>query len=1163
MTGLEYTYTELPTIEQLQKMQQLPGGLGWEHIEANHLAPTPEQRDDYHEVLLIPRLQRQLREINLDDNKQPWLDERRINQAISQLQNLGPGKLMEKNETLTKLLLTGVKVEGLTGKQITINLIDFDHPKRNDFLAISQFRIDPPGVKGPNGHYRPDIILFVNGIPLVVIECKAPGADMLKSGIQDLLKYSNQRHSPLPEGIERLFHYNQLMISCTSGRAVVGTVGSQPKHYLEWKDTSPFDSNLIAQVLDITNPTLPDEELISSAANYLLPEDKSDKYCPTAFRSPLTPLFKGGTGVKASLKKGGTGVKVPLFKGDLGGSNEVLYPVQKSGETLTAVKSGEKLEDLIDPSKLNRRQQLIAGMLHPANLLDILRHYILFTTKHNRRIKIVPRYQQFRGVSKAVDRLLHGKTKTQHGSEDQRGGIIWHYQGSGKSLDMVFILRKLRTIPQLQQFKAVIVTDRTDLEDQLQQTATLSGQTLQVATSIKDLAKKLRQTGPGIVFGMVQKFNKINELKQYADIEELNNALNPSENILLLIDEAHRSHSNTLHAYLSKALPNCAKIGFTGTPIISAKKKKTKDIFANDENPYIDIYSIRDSQKDKVTVPIFYEGLETMGAVKGANTLDQLFEVLFQDYTAEERAAIKSKYVSKKNVLNSKELMKDKARHILRHYVTRIMQGKFKAQVAASDREACVLYQQYLTAAKDELIQELESNAVILQSLKLESAPAEYRTLVQAYPYLDTIKRLEFAAIISANSKNDPQAWKQWTDENNHTIYKNRFWKSLDEDGLAFLIVNNKLLVGFDAPLEQVLYVDRSLVEHDLLQAIARTNRTAEGKDYGLIVDYYGIDIAAAMSVYDQEDVDGAWFDIQEELPKLHEAHHRVMNFWQERNLNIYDDKEACVNILNHDEQSRAEFYQLLREFLQAMDAFLPRPQALRYLKDAKKLGELKKLVDDIFRDERPEDAKEKVQALIDQHIQSQGINLKVSPVNILDLDFEQRVQQRRSVQTRAAEMEHAIRYHIRTHLDDDPVYYRNLSDKLEEILQRLGADWNAIATEFLNLAEKVRAEQTEVSENQPSARIRPFFNALMDTLELPTPEIATQLQIFTTELVDFIYNQSYVIGFWNDLVARENLCKNIWLKLEDLNVFPDSKLDGLADQITQLAERHDVNRGR
>ncbi|MHC5824478.1 MAG: DEAD/DEAH box helicase family protein, partial [Nostoc sp.] len=309
-----------------------------------------------------------------------------------------------------------------------------------------------------------------------------------------------------------------------------------------------------------------------------------------------------------------------------------MYPVQKSGETLAAVKSGEKLEDLIDISGLNRRQQLIAGMLHPANLLDILRHYILFTTKHNRRIKIVPRYQQFRGVSKAVNRLIHGKTKTEHGSQDQRGGIIWHYQGSGKSLDMVFILRKLRTIPQLQQFKAVIVTDRTDLEDQLSETATLSGQTLQVAQNIKDLAKKLRQTGPGIVFGMVQKFNKINAAKEYADIDELNNALNPSEDILLLIDEAHRSHNKTLHAYLSAALPNCAKIGFTGTPIISAQKKKTAEIFANDENPYIDIYSIRDSQKDKVTVPIFYEGLETMGAVKGATTLDQLFEVLFQDY---------------------------------------------------------------------------------------------------------------------------------------------------------------------------------------------------------------------------------------------------------------------------------------------------------------------------------------------------------------------------------------------------------------------------------------------------------------------------------------------------------------------------------------------------
>jgi len=1094
--GLEYTVTELPTIAQLQKMQQLPGNLKWEHIEANHLATTPEERNNYQEVLLLPRLQRKLREINLDDSGNPWLDERRITQAINQLQRLGPGKLMEKNETATKLLLSGVKVDGITNQQVTINLIDFDHPERNDYLAISQFRVDKPGATSPKDSSRPDIVLFVNGIPVVVIECKAPGANMLKSGIQDLLKYSNQRNSLIPEGCEPLFYYNQLMISCTSARAVVGTVGSQPQHYLEWKDTTPFDPNRIADILGIENPRLHPEELISSDANYLLTEPNN-----------------------SSIRDNST--------------------------------------DLIDSSKLNRRQQLIAGMLHPANLLNIIRHYTLFTTKQNRRVKIVPRYQQYRAVEKAIYRLQNGQTKAEHGSDDQRSGIIWHYQGSGKSLDMVFILRKLRTVPELQAFKVVVITDRTDLEKQLSETATLSGQSLQIAQNIKDLAKKLGDTAPGIIFGMIQKFRKIVDSEEWDNLDELKTALNPSPNILLLIDEAHRSHSNTLHLYLSAALPNCAKIGFTGTPIISSKKKQTKEIFANQENPYIDVYSIRDSQKDGVTVPIFYEGLETMGAVRGANTLDQLFEVLFAECTPEQLAEIKSKYARKSDVLKAKDLIKAKSRHMLQHYVTRIMPSKFKAQLAASDREACVMYQEYLTAAKTELIQELEAKAPILQNLKLETAPAEYRDLLQAYPYLDTIKRLEFAAIVSADSKKDPQSWKIWTDESNHNTYTNRFWKTLDEDGLAFLIVQNKLLVGFDAPLEQVLYVDRSLKEHDLLQAIARTNRTATGKDYGLIVDYYGIDIAAAMQVYDSKDVDGAWFDVREELPKLEAAHRRVMDFWRQRQFSIYDDLEACVNALNHDEISRAEFYQLLRQFLQEMDAFLPRPQALPYLKDAKQLGQLKKIVDDIFRDERPEDPKPKVQALIDEHVQSQGIDLKVAPVNILDFNFEQRVQQRHSTQTRAAEMEHAIRYHIRTHLDDDPVYYRKLSEKLEQILQNHQSNWDFIAAEFLNLAQKVRTEQTDSEENQINVKIRPFYNALIDVLESPTPEQQNQIQIFASEIVDFINSQTNIINFWNDLVVRKELRKQIWVKLEDSMFFPDSKLDALADQITQLAERH------
>lgn len=1094
--GPEYTLAEAPTLRQLEGMATLSDNLGWEHIEAKPLAPTPEEtdsqgtllRDDYHHILLFGILRRQLQAINLDSNGQPWLDTPRINQAVNRLKDLDLGRLMEKNETATNLLLSGTQVEGLQGKDVSINYIDFDHPERNSFLAINQFRIDPPGITGPKGSHRPDIILFVNGIPLVVIECKTYGPDMLTSGIQDLLKYSNQRGSDTPEGVESLFYYNQLMVACTPGRAIVGTVGSKPKHFLEWKDTQPFPPESIAQNLGIQQPNVPPEELVDDTTE----------------------------------------------------------------------------DDMLDQSGLNRRQQLIAGLLYPSNLLDIVRHYTLYTVKHSRRIKIVPRYQQFRAVYKAIHRLIHGQPDADPNLANPRGGIIWHYQGSGKSLDMVFILRKLRTIPELQAFKVVIITDRTDLEDQLSGTAALSGQPLQVTKSTKDLAKKLRQTGPGLIFGMIQKFRKISTTRDlnpkkdtadnYDNIQELNETLNESDKILLLIDEAHRSHGNILHAYLNTALPNCIKIGFTGTPIISGKKKKTAEIFGS----FIDEYTIRDSQRDGVTVPILYEGLEAMGAVTNADLIDQLFDVLFTTttYSEEDRARIRAK-VTKTDIRQAKEIMQAKAKHLLRHYLTRIMSAGFKAQLATSSRQACVDYHKYLSDARDELVQELESQAVILEQLTPDTAPDNLRYLAEAYQYLPDIKRLEFAAIISGSQKKDPSDWKQWTEETNHTQYINRFWKPLTEDGMAILIVQSKLLVGFDAPLEQVLYVDRNLEEDGLLQAIARTNRTAEGKSYGLIVDYYGIDIAKALAVYDQEDVSQAFFDITEEKPKLDEAHRRVIAFWQEHNIDIYGDLEICSNLLQ-DMRLRAEFFEHLRRFLKQLDIFFPRSEAIQYYGDAKRLGEIKKLVDDIYRDEVPEDTKVKIQSLIDQYVTSQGIDQKIEPLDILTLDLSQQApRRRRTAQANAAEMENALRREIRNNLNDDPIYFQNLSQKITEIIERLGEDWDAREEEIRNVA---RGYQTDQSDDAPGTdrRIRPFYNALAEKVANPDPP--EPLETYATELVDFIASETTkVTNFWTDPVAREELRKQIWQNLEDSALFPDDSIDKLADDITHLAKQHSL----
>ncbi|MEI2583880.1 type I restriction endonuclease [Scytonema sp. PRP1] len=305
-------------------------------------------------------------------------------------------------------------------------------------------------------------MLLVNGIPLVVIECKSPNLDNpITAAINDLLQYSNQRNSSQPEGAEKLFHYNLLMIAASRGRAVAGAVGANHEYYVEWKT-------------DLT-PLTPLSLRVSPAETLRVSEapPQEARQSPTAGNPP--------TALDSPQAREGEKIPLPASGEGLG----VGFPA-----------NGERS---------NTRQMLIAGMLNPTNLLDILRNFTLYETSGGRTIKIVPRYQQYRAVQEAIDRLLHNQTRLQHGTDDQRGGIIWHTQGAGKSLTMVYLIRKIRTIPELRRFKIVVVTDRTDLEKQLSDTAVLTGEPLQIAKKVKKLEQYLQQPGAGLVFGMIQK----------------------------------------------------------------------------------------------------------------------------------------------------------------------------------------------------------------------------------------------------------------------------------------------------------------------------------------------------------------------------------------------------------------------------------------------------------------------------------------------------------------------------------------------------------------------------------------------------------------------------------------------------------------------------------
>jgi type I site-specific restriction-modification system R (restriction) subunit len=469
-----------------------------------------------------------------------------------------------------------------------------------------------------------------------------------------LLQYSNQRGSSQPEGAEKLFHYNQLMIAASQHRAAAGTIGANYEHFVEWKDVRPPQPPLVRgeqeQAAQEVPPLTPEatEEVspLATGARGVLSSTKGEQEQAAQEVSPLTPeateevppLATGARGVLSSTKGEQEQAAQEVSPLTPEATEEVPPLATGALEEVPPLATGalEEVPPLARGARgvlpeLNSRQMLIAGMLQPANLLDILRNFTLFKTSGGRTIKLVPRYQQYRAVHEAIGRLLHNPSRTQHGTDDQRGGIIWHTQGSGKSLTMVYLIRKIRTIPALRRFKIVVVTDRTDLEKQLSDTAVLTGEPLQKAKNVKKLENYLKQPGAGLVFGMIQKFQGGEDSEEEEKFEPMPKNLNPSEDILVLIDEAHRSHASTLHTNLLTALPNCVRIGFTGTPIVQSAKKTTEQIFGG----FIDQYNIRQSQEDKVTLPILYEGLEARGTVTQGDDLDQLFEIVFQDKTPE------------------------------------------------------------------------------------------------------------------------------------------------------------------------------------------------------------------------------------------------------------------------------------------------------------------------------------------------------------------------------------------------------------------------------------------------------------------------------------------------------------------------------------------------
>lgn len=1044
--GWELEDVEKPFVVQLQ-------GLGWTPVEGSLDDPALTERKSFAEVLQESVLRERLRAINLRDG-QPWLDEERLGEAVATITRLGAAKLMEANQKATELLLKGITVDGLPGwdggRGQTIQYIDWDTPTNNRFTVINQYRVDcPPGYDSGKKFIVPDLVLLVNGIPLVVVECKSPSIpEPLAEAVDQLRRYSNQRKVAFEveenEGNEALFASVQLLIATSYDEARVGCIGAGFAHFAHWKTVVGPDGNGSEQ------------------------------------------------GVAAALGK----------------------------------------------AMLSEQERLVAGMLAPAHLLDLMRHFMLFMQVGGQTIKTVCRYQQYRAVNHAIARLKRGQTRAEHGESDQRGGIIWHTQGSGKSLTMVFLVRKMRTNEQLRRFKVIVITDRKDLQNQLAATATLSGELPEVASNIEGVKALARRKGPGLVFATIQKYRnpelddeasvapdsagaatpaKAAEKRAPYQASKPFEVLNDDESILVLVDEAHRTQAGDLHANLQAGLPNCARIGFTGTPIIMGEKKRTHEIFG----AFIDKYTIKEAEADGATVPVLYEGRTANGAVKDGASLDELFEDLFREYSEEELELIKKKYATKGHIFEAPALIADKARDLLRHYVTNILPNGYKAQVVAYSRIAAIRYFHALQVARDELLAEADALSAMDKGLDDEALcqrSPQVQARVQAWRYRDTLRTLEFAPIISG-ANNDPAEWKAWTDGSKHEQLIKRFKKPLHHeqpgkaDPLAFLIVKSMLLTGFDAPIEGVMYLDRPIKEAELLQAIARVNRTGFGKRCGIVVDYYGVanHLQEALAAYADEDIEGALSSVKDEVPVLRDRHLRVVDVLRRQGVESLEDIEACVIALAS-EKVRAEFTVKLKAFLDSLDTVLPRPEGLPFVKEAKRLAYIHARARGRYKDlpQLGKDVGAKVRKLIDDHVISLGIDPKIPPIQLTDADFEKQLARSANDRAKASEMEHAIRSHIRKHVDEDPVRFRKLSERLNELLKSLGEQWDQLVEQLQKIIDELRSGQPsdESTALDLPEHYAPFLRTLLDVVcaeRDPQPAELLRLKEATVELVDML----------------------------------------------------------
>jgi type I restriction enzyme R subunit len=883
---MEWHLAEQPTLECLK-------GIGYTFVPP---ASHPSLRDGDNVVLFRPHLTDALQRIN------------GVSEADAQAAYADLAAISSNDVWLSILRGNFSRIIQGESTRRTLRVLDFQNPANNHFTVTHQFRVKAEKTR------IADVVIHVNGIPLVVIECKSPinAKDKVGEAFEQIKQYE--------QDIPRLFLSNCFNIVTDGTNCLYGSTGGPSEFWAEWRDPWP----------------------------------------------------------------------------------------RKEADFPDALSKG------------------LWSLLEPSRLLDLIAHFTVFEKTEDGTVKKMCRYQQFRAVNRIVQRVI----KNEH-----RRGLIWHTQGSGKSLTMVFAALKLKThltisSPELTNPNIMVLTDRVDLHDQISGTFTACDLPNPVAVEgISELRALISKGTDGLtVLSTIFKFQGSQE------------PIPNSRNWIVMVDECHRTQEKDLGAYLRKTMPDARFFGFTGTPI----KKNDKDTYANFGvvgEGYLDKYGIDDAVADGATVPIYYTGRKTDWHIDEAK-IDILFDNWFADLPDDKLEKLKKQGVKITDLVKHPQRIELIAYDIWTHFKVYARPDGFKAQIVAIDREAVILFKRALdrVIADDLMAQGVPADEAKAQASAM-SACVYSESQEDGKPSED-----EHIQGIRADLK------AQYLDQKAETGIKKAF--STKGKNPEFLIVCDKLLTGFDAPIESVMYLDKPLKEHGLLQAIARTNRVSNAqKKNGLIVDYIGVSakLEEALSSYRADDVKNAMRDLDDLRSQLRAAHALVMATMKglKRQSGLSKDGlkaefDQFANLLKTEDRW-FEFRSKAREFIGLYEAVSPDPSILEFTADLKWTAVFLQYGTQVFEKREAFDQQtysRKIRDMLAQHLDATGLSVTVKLRHITDPDFwedfEVEGKTESDLKTAAIRKTTELRKVVSERLAQNHHQYAKFSERLRELLEKL-----------------------------------------------------------------------------------------------------------------------------